>query len=83
MVTGEKKQDSKITNKVGSFCHPAVQELSVVLGFHFQRLDNFFNLMDRSQENGNCAVCEFSSMGRFLLQEFKADAEKIHQAPPK
>ncbi len=62
------------------FSNTVIQELGNFLDLHFQRLENFFNLMDRSQANGNCHMCEFAGIGRFFLENFRDEMEKVRQA---
>ncbi len=79
---GETKNQniSKLVNLEIPFTNTLVQDLGFFLNVHFEELDKFFQLMDRSQGNGNCQTCEFSSMGRFILQRFKAEAECVRES---
>ncbi len=62
------------------FSNTVIEELGHFLTLHFQRLENFFNLMDRSQADRNCHMCEFSGIGRFFLENFREEMEKVCHA---
>jgi hypothetical protein len=76
MIIGVKETISESGNGETPPTNTTVQDLGLFLTLHFDRLENFFNLMDRSQGNG-CRTCEFSSVGRLVLQRFKVEAEEV------
>ncbi len=80
MINGAKENNSETIRNENPFTDTAVQELGTFFELHFKRLEDFFDLMDRSQGNGNCHMCEFSSMGRFVLQRFKIEVEDVRKA---
>jgi hypothetical protein len=80
MIIGVKENISEPGHRKNPFTNTAVQDLGDFLALHFERLENFFSLMDRSQGNGDCRTCEFSSMGRLVLQRFKAEIGEVRTA---
>ncbi len=80
MITEAKENNSGPITNQSPFSNTAVQDLRAFLDLHFKRLEDFFDLMDRSQGNGNCYMCEFASMGRFFLERFKEETENVRQA---
>ncbi len=80
MIIRDKENLSGLGENEIPFTNTAVQDLREFLAVHFQRLEDFFNLMDYSRGNANCHMCEFSSMGRFFLQTFKEETEQVRQA---
>jgi hypothetical protein len=80
MVIGLAESISEPAKSEKTFTDTVVQGLELFLAIHFERLGNFFTLMGRSQGNGDCRMCEFPAIGRFILQRFEAEVEEVRKS---